>query len=166
MTQASTSPLERTRAFLADAAGDTADTQVAISLIELIVTAKRLTPGQRRDQATVNAMLSKLAIEGPMRSSALSQYLMLDPSTVSRHICAMVDDDLVTRTPDEHDRRAQWVAISPQGKAHLQARMLERIAQFERVIHDWPVDDRAEFGRLLARFVNDFDRTFTETEQA
>ncbi|MFA7322867.1 MAG: MarR family transcriptional regulator [Candidatus Nanopelagicales bacterium] len=165
MTQPTTSPLERTRAFLADAVSDSADAQVAISLLEFLVTAKRLVPGQR-DQATVNAMLSKLAIEGPMRSSAISQYLMLDPSTVSRHICAMADDQLVTRTPDEHDRRAQWVTISPLGQQHLQARMLERISQLKHVIRDWPLGDKAEFGRLLARFVTDFDRTITEAEQA
>ncbi len=44
--------------------------------------------------------------------------------------------------------------------------MLERISQMKHVIHDWPQSDKAEFGRLLARFVTDFDRTITESEQA
>ncbi|MDP2013661.1 MAG: hypothetical protein Q8L05_05495, partial [Actinomycetota bacterium] len=73
---------ERTRAVVADAVHDSANSQVAFSLIELMNIGKRFNARQR-EQATVNAMLSKISNEGPMRSADLSQFLMLDPSTVS-----------------------------------------------------------------------------------
>jgi len=156
---------ERTRAFVTDAVGDSANAQVAVSLIELMSLGKRATARQR-EQATVNAMLSKLSIEGPMRSADLAQFLMLDPSTVSRHIGSMADDGLVTRTPDAHDRRVQWVELSQLGREHLSAQTRERIAMFERVMASWSETDRIAFGELLAQFVSDFDRTITEAEQA
>ncbi len=156
---------ERTRAFVADAVQDSSNSQVAFSLIELMAIGKRFTARQR-EQATVNAMLGKIANDGPMRSADLSQFLMLDPSTVSRHICSMADDGLVTRTPDEHDRRVQWVDISQNGREHLQAATRARVALFEQVMADWPEADRLALGQLLEQFVLDFDRTISEAEQA
>lgn len=156
---------ERTRAFIEDVLADPSNTQVALGLIQLTGLTKRIVARQR-EQATVNAMLSKLSQEGPMRSADLAQFLMLDPSTVSRHICSMADDDLVTRTPDEHDRRVQWVTLSETGRERLQALMRERVGLFERILSDWPESDRIAFGALLTRFVTDFDHTLTEAEQA
>ena len=74
---------------------------------------------------------------------------MLDPSTVSRHICSMADDGLVTRTPDEHDRRVQWVDISQSGREHLQAATRARVALFEQVLAEWPEHERIVLGELL-----------------
>ena len=163
MPQPTTSLRERRRAFVADAVLDSANSQVAFSLIELMAISKRFTARQR-EQATVNAMLGKLSTEGPLRSADLSQFMMLDPSTVSRHICSMADDGLVTRTPDENDRRVQWVDISPRGREHLQAATRARVAQFEQVMADWPESERLALGQLLEKFVLDFDRTISEAE--
>jgi len=165
MLQPTSSPLERTRAFLAEAAGEAANTQLALAFIQLLMTAKRVSPAQH-EQATVNAMLSKLALEGPMRSADLSHFLLLDPSTVSRHINSMLEDQFVTKTTDEHDRRVQWIAICDSGRARLSARLLERIAQIEKVTEAWSEADRTTFGALLARFVTDFDHSINEAEQA
>ena len=156
---------ERTRTFVAQAVHDSANFQVAFSLIELMSIGKRFTARQR-EQATVNAMLSKLANEGPMRSADLSHFLMLDPSTVSRHICSMADDGLVSRAPDANDRRVQWVDISQSGREHLHAATRARVALFEQVISQWPESERIALGELLEKFVIDFDRTITEAEQA
>ncbi len=156
---------ERTRAFVTDAVSDSANSQVAFSLIELMNIGKRFNARQR-EQATVNSMLAKLANEGPLRSADLSQFLMLDPSTVSRHICSMADDGLVARTPDVNDRRVQWVDITQTGRGHLQAATRARVALFEQVMADWPEADRVSLGQLLERFVTDFDRTIVDSEQA
>ena len=165
MAQPTTNLRERTRAFVAEAVHDSSNSQVAFSLIELMNIGKRFTARQR-EQATVNAMLGKLSNEGPMRSADLSHFLMLDPSTVSRHICSMADDGLVTRTPDAHDRRVQWVDISQPGRAHLQAATRARVALFEQALADWPEADRIALGQLLERFVTDFDLIITEAEPA
>ena len=156
---------ERTRSFIADAVHDSANSQVAFSLVELMHIGKRFTARQR-EQATVNAMLGKLSNEGPLRSADLSHFLMLDPSTVSRHICSMADDGLVTRTPDEHDRRVQWVDISQSGREHLQAATRARVALFEQVLAEWPEHERIVLGELLEKFVLGFDRVISESEHA
>ena len=111
-------------------------------------------------------MLGKLSNEGPLRSADLSHFLMLDPSTVSRHICSMADDGLVTRTPDEHDRRVQWVDISQSGREHLQAATRARVALFEQVLAEWPEHERIVLGELLEKFVLGFDRVISESEHA
>ncbi len=169
MLQPTTSQLERARSLLAQAAGDSANTQVAVGVIQLLMTAKRVGPGQH-EQATVSAMLSKLALEGPMRSADLSHFLQLDPSTVSRHINSLVDGEFVAKTTDDHDRRVQWIQITDTGRARLHARMNERITQIEKVTEGWSEADRELFSALLSRFVTDFDRTIneadTEAEQA
>ena len=163
MLQPTTSQLELARALLAEAAGDSANTHVAIAVIQLLMTAKRVGPGQH-EQATVSAMLSKLALQGPMRSADLSHYLQLDPSTVSRHINTLVDGEFVAKTTDDHDRRVQWIQITETGRARLQTRMNERITQLEKVTDSWTEDDRELFSALLSRFVTDFDRTMNETD--
>ena len=149
--------------MLAQAAGDCASTQVAVEVIQLLMTAKRVGPGQH-EQATVSAMLSKLALQGPMRSADLSHFLQLDPSTVSRHINSLVDSEFVAKTTDNHDRRVQWIQITDSGRARLQTRMNERITQLEKVTDSWSEADRQLFSALLSRFVTDFDRTINEAD--
>ena len=163
MTQPTTSALEGARALFAEAAGDSSSSQIAVGLIQLIMTAKRV-GSSSNEQATVSAMLSKLALEGPMRSADLSAYLALDPSTVSRHICSMVDDALVTKTTDEHDRRVQWIALTFAGRELRLERVRTRTQDFARVTSTWSELERQSFGELLAKFVNDFDRTLNESE--
>jgi DNA-binding MarR family transcriptional regulator len=129
------------------------------------MTAKRVGSGSH-EQATVSAMLIKLALEGPMRSADLSTFLALDPSTVSRNICSMVDDCLVTKTTDDHDRRVQWITLTPAGRELLLERVRTRTQDFARVTSTWSELERQTFGDLIAKFVNDFDRTLNESEHA
>ena len=165
MTQPTTLGLDRARDLFAAAVGDSSTTKIAVGLIQLILTAKRA-GSMNSEQTTANAVLSKLAIEGPMRSADLSQFLQLDPSTVSRQICSMVDDNLVTKRSDEHDRRVQWIALTPTGQEALYERVRSRSAQFAQVTQAWTEEERQTFGTLLATFVTDFDRTLNESEHA
>ena len=163
MTQPTISAIEGTRALFAEAAGNSSTSQIAVGLIQFIMTSKRV-GSSTNEQATVSAVLSKLALEGPMRSADLSHFLALDPSTVSRHICSMVDDALVTKTTDKHDRRVQWIELTPTGRELLLERIRIRTHEFARVTSTWTELERQSFGDLLAKFVNDFDRTLNESE--
>ncbi len=165
MTQPTISGLDRARDLFASAVGDSPTTQIAVGLIQLILTAKRA-GSMNSEQTTANAVLSKLAIEGPMRSADLSHFLQLDPSTVSRQICTMVDENLVTKSADEHDRRVQWIALTPTGQEALYASVRSRTEQFAKVTEAWTEEERETFGTLLATFVTDFDRTLNESEHA
>nr|WP_284289046.1 MarR family transcriptional regulator [Angustibacter aerolatus] len=60
-------------------------------------------------------LLFHLIRHGAMRSSALAEAVVSDPSTVSRQTASLVDLGLVERLPDPADRRAVLLAPTPAG---------------------------------------------------
>ena len=96
-------------------------------------------------------LLALLQDTGPLRASALVARLGLDKSTVSRQIASLVDLGLVDRAPDPVDGRAQVLTPSPEGSARLLRIREVRRARWERDMSDWPQDDVARLGELLAR---------------
>ena len=58
-----------------------------------------------RDRAAL-VLLFPLARLGPLRQGALAELVHADPSTVSRHVAALVEQGLVRRVADESDGRA------------------------------------------------------------
>jgi DNA-binding MarR family transcriptional regulator len=96
-------------------------------------------------------LLALLQDAGPLRASDLVARLGLDKSTVSRQVSSLVDLGLVDRTADPADGRAQVLTPSAEGSVRL-ARIREaRRARWEADLSDWPADDVAALGRLLAR---------------
>jgi DNA-binding MarR family transcriptional regulator len=96
-------------------------------------------------------LLALLQDIGPLRASALVTRLGLDKSTVSRQVASLVDLGLVDRAPDPADGRAQVLTASPEGSARLSRIREARRARWERDMSDWPQDDVARLGDLLAR---------------
>ncbi|MFF4950486.1 MarR family winged helix-turn-helix transcriptional regulator [Streptomyces chattanoogensis] len=64
---------------------------------------------------------------GVSRVGDLAAQLLVEPPHVTRQIGQLEAQDLVERTPDELDRRARKVAITPHGRATLER--LNRISQ-------------------------------------
>jgi DNA-binding MarR family transcriptional regulator len=96
-------------------------------------------------------LLALLQDTGPLRPSDLVTRLGLDKSTVSRQISNLVDLGLVDRAADPVDGRAQVLTPSAEGAARL-ARIREvRRARWEADLGDWPAEDVARLGELLAR---------------
>ena len=103
--------------------------------------------------------LYRLAIDGPMRSGALADVLYSDPSTVSRQVAHLVERGLVERRADPVDGRAIVLAVTDDGRQMADSIRARRTDNIGRVIADWPESDRAEFVRLLGRFLDDYERT-------
>ena len=101
-----------------------------------------ITPGQARALGTLHR-------HGTMRLSELSEHLHIAPRSATEVVDALEADGLVTREPDEHDRRATLVVPTPAGadlaRAVVDARAAEADAFFGRLGDG----DRAELRRIL-----------------
>jgi len=96
-------------------------------------------------------LLALLQDAGPLRASDLVARLGLDKSTVSRQVSTLVTLGLVTREADPADGRAHVLSTSPEGAARLSRIRDARRARWEADLADWPTEDVARLGDLLAR---------------
>ncbi len=105
-----------------------------------------------RDRAA-HVLLFPLVRLGPLRQGALAELVHADPSTVSRHVAALIEQGLVLRVADETDGRASRLVVTDDGRAALEQVRADREAHLGRVTADWTPDELATlttlFGRLL-----------------
>jgi DNA-binding MarR family transcriptional regulator len=92
---------------------------------------------------------------GPSRVSELAEALGLDRTTVTRHLDELEPRGLVVRRPDERDRRALVVSLTPAAVAHLDAMRMRNRQRIRQVCADWTPEERETFGRLLPRFAHE-----------
>ena len=92
---------------------------------------------------------------GPLRQGALAELVHADPSTVSRHVAALVERGLVRRVADESDGRASRLVVTEDGHAALDALRRERESHLEQVTADWSGADLADLTTLFGRLIDD-----------
>ena len=96
-------------------------------------------------------VLYRVLEQEPVRVSDLAVCCGLDPSTVSRHVKTLEDQELVVRTGDPEDRRASRVALTDQGRAYMATLNGARAQLLSEALADWPAGDRQLFLRLTQR---------------
>jgi DNA-binding MarR family transcriptional regulator len=101
-------------------------------------------------------LLIRLAMDGPRRATDLAADTLLDLSTVSRQIRSLVERGLVERRADPEDGRGTLLSPTESGLAAVQRYRAQRDQMLAEALAEWPGADRREFGRLLARFNDDF----------
>lgn len=111
-----------------------------------------------RDRAAL-VLLFPLVRLGPLRQGALAELVHADPSTVSRHVAALVEQGLVRRVADETDGRASRLLVTEAGHAALDALRRERESHLEHVTADWDDEDLATLTRLFGRLLDDIAAT-------
>ena len=104
-------------------------------------------------------LLFPLVRLGPLRQGALAELVHADPSTVSRHVAALVERGLVQRVADESDGRASRLHVTDAGHAALDAFRRDRDNHFAQVTARWDVADLATLTTLLGRFLDDLSAT-------
>jgi DNA-binding MarR family transcriptional regulator len=114
--------------------------------------------GDSRDRAAL-VLLYPLVRLGPLRQGALAELVHADPSTVSRHVAALVEQGLVRRVADETDGRASRLVVTDAGHGALEALRREREAHLERVTAHWDPADLAALTTLFGRLLDDLAAT-------
>jgi DNA-binding MarR family transcriptional regulator len=107
-----------------------------------------------RDRAAL-VLLFPLVRLGPLRQGALAEVVHADPSTVSRHVAALVEQGLVQRVADEFDGRASRLLVTDAGRSALDTLRRERESHLEQVTSGWDAGDLATLTTLFGRLLDD-----------
>jgi len=101
-------------------------------------------------------LLRQLGDETRMRVSELAHRQGTDASTVCRQIVRIEQAGLIRREGDPSDLRAVLLTLTEEGREALAKLQAVRLDLFDRILADWPDDDRHEFARLVTRFTADY----------
>ncbi len=115
-----------------------------------------LKPHRALDRAAY-VILRHLEQDGPQNVSALAARLNLDGSTVTRQVTALQRDGLVERRPDPRDGRGTVIEPTEKGLTQVNAVRLARRALYDKMLHDWTREERAELARSLERLTTSID---------
>jgi len=118
---------------------------------------KQMDQSGEHGRIAVLILLSRL---GRMRPSAIAKELMLDLSTVSRHLRALEDEGHLVRTADPDDKRAFQVGLTERGDALMAEFWQARVAAFQEALAHWSGQDVRTLAELLDRFVRDTEGCF------
>ncbi|WP_328593183.1 MarR family winged helix-turn-helix transcriptional regulator [Lentzea tibetensis] len=88
--------------------------------------------------------------------SSVATSLNVDQPRASKLVTLAVDGGLVRRVADQADGRRALLVRTPRGRAVSAEIHRSRQAAFASAMTDWSDDERAEFARLLTRFVTAF----------
>jgi len=122
--------------------------------IRLVHALKSGQSAEGRDRAAL-VLLFPLERLGPLRQGALAEQVHADPSTVSRHVAALIEQGLVRRIADETDGRASRLVVTDAGRTAMAQVRAEREAHLARVTADWSAADLATLTRLFGRLLDD-----------
>ena len=140
-------------------AGEVADTVVQLMRSFQRAKARYLAQARHDVEWSAQLILRQVAHNGPMRASAIADYLQSDPSTVSRQVATMVKDGLLERRSDPEDGRASILALTEKADAVIAEHERLRHTHFEDLLADWSERDLSRFATLLRRFTADLDRS-------
>ena len=110
------------------------------------------TDGRERAALVLLFPLTRL---GPLRQSALADLVHADPSTVSRHVGWLVEQDLVQRVADETDGRATRLVVTDAGRAAVERLAEERTSQLCSMLTGWSDADLTTLTGLFGRLLDD-----------
>ncbi|NRQ30747.1 MarR family transcriptional regulator [Nonomuraea sp. NN258] len=89
----------------------------------------------------------------PVSVAGVAQALGVDQPRASRLVAAAVAAGTVRRQADQADGRRAWLVLTDAGRAALEQAHGHRQAAFAAAMSEWTEAERAEFARLLTRFV-------------
>ena len=95
--------------------------------------------------------LEILVERGPCRSQALSEALMLEKSTTTRVVDALVKKEYVERRADPEDARALALTVTPAGRALYERINRELVDQQIEILRDLEPEVRAGAAEVIRR---------------
>ncbi len=117
--------------------------------------------GDERIRSSVQPLLDALHeaddLGIPPTVGAIAQLLGLDQSRASKVAAIAIENGLVRRAADQSDGRRSLLRLTRAGERQLNQVHKARQAVFETAMSDWSQRQRADFARLLTKFVADLD---------
>jgi DNA-binding MarR family transcriptional regulator len=107
---------------------------------------------------SAHLLITRLAAEGPLRSSELAEKMQADPSTVSRQVAGLVRDGYVERRADPADGRASQLVVTERGEQFYAEHLRLRNEHYQRMLSDWSDDDCRTFAAMMVRLTASIDR--------
>jgi len=96
-------------------------------------------------------VLSRLARHGELTTAALAQQEALRPQTMGAVVRALVEKGLVTKTPDETDRRRENVQLTDAGTAAMSIVNERRDRDLASLLErDLTTDQRTQLATVLS----------------
>ncbi|MET7990454.1 MarR family winged helix-turn-helix transcriptional regulator [Amycolatopsis sp. NPDC005232] len=93
----------------------------------------------------------------PATVTSLALALGVDQPRASRLVARAVDQDDLQREADQSDGRRTVLALTPAGRARLDALHTFRRTVFAEAMSPWSAEDRATFARLLTSFITNYE---------
>ncbi|WP_336216389.1 MarR family winged helix-turn-helix transcriptional regulator [Nonomuraea sp. LPB2021202275-12-8] len=90
---------------------------------------------------------------GPVTVSDVARALAVDQPRASRLVAVAVEAGLARREADQADGRRALLVMTDAGRAAVAEMHRGRQASFAAATAGWSAEERAEFARLLTRFV-------------
>ncbi|WP_225726405.1 MULTISPECIES: MarR family winged helix-turn-helix transcriptional regulator [unclassified Nocardia] len=122
--------------------------------------------GTARAFDPVRVGVLRLAAEsGPLRAGEIAEQLDALPSSITRHVQALVESELVSAAPDPNDRRVVLVEATEAGRAELQKFQDVGNQVYAEVIADWSAEDVETLTRLLDRMIDSWSAVGSSRQQ-
>ena len=97
-------------------------------------------------------LLSHLAHEGPLRSSAVAESFGIDKGAVSRQVQHLAELGLLERSPDPVDGRATLLSVTDDARTRLEDVNQHRRKYLDERLGEWSEADLRGFVQALARY--------------
>ncbi len=92
---------------------------------------------------------------GPLSIGELATRLMLDNSTVTRQVNAMLKKQLIEKTPNPDDGRSALVRRTAAGGRLVESMHRQRVSRLGETLQEWRQADRKKLTALTARLTRD-----------
>ncbi|WP_406280125.1 MarR family winged helix-turn-helix transcriptional regulator [Nocardia sp. NBC_00881] len=114
--------------------------------------------GGRAIPVAVFRVLDAVADGDAVTVGALAPALGIDQPRASRVVAQAVSSGLLERVADQRDGRRAVLRLTPGGRDAVTDARTGRRSAMAAAMADWTPGERAEFARLLERFVDAMDR--------
>jgi DNA-binding MarR family transcriptional regulator len=104
-------------------------------------------------------VLAALRREGDpfvLTPTALARTLMLSPAGMTNRVDRLEARGLVERQADPDDRRSLLVALTPDGRATVDAAVADHVANEERLLSVLAAHERSSLDRIVRKLVDQF----------
>ena len=115
-------------------------------------------PGPGQPQLSA---LTTIERHGTMTMGALSTHEQVQPPTMTKVVAGLLEEGLVTRTPDPLDRRIAWLAVTPTGRRLLARRRRNMDSFLVKRLRALPPEDVATLQRatdIIAQLTEELPR--------